>query len=100
MSRQTTRLISTVVLTAAVAGCAGLTPEQDRGWTAFHACQSTAAPSATMEDLLVTGRVHYWTQEGVDFSAMKACMQQGGYSCDVGVTIGMRPHTYCYPKPA
>jgi hypothetical protein len=47
---------------------------------------------------LTGGRVHYWTAEGVEFGAMKTCMEQRGYDCDIGVTIGTRPHTYCYPR--
>ena len=98
MSRLPTRLMCVVAIAAAVSGCAWrLTAPQDRGWTAFHECQPDSR-SAAMEDLLVGGRVHYWTQEGVDFSTMKACMEARGYSCDLGLTIGTRPHTYCYPK--
>ena len=84
-------------LALVLAACAGLTPQQDAGWVAFHACQPSAR-SATMEDLLTGGRVHYWTQEGAEFGAMKACMEERGYLCDIGVTIGTRPHTYCYPR--
>jgi hypothetical protein len=84
-------------LATLLAACAGLTPQQDAGWVAFHACQPSAR-SATMEDLLTSGRVHYWTAEGVEFGSMKACMEQRGYDCDIGVTIGTRPHTYCYPR--
>jgi hypothetical protein len=91
------RLASVIVLAAALAGCASLTPPQEAGWAAFHACQPSA-PSAAMEDLLTTGRVNYRTQEGREFSAMKACMEARGYHCDLGVTIGSRPHTYCHPK--
>jgi hypothetical protein len=29
---------------------------------------------------------------------MKACMESRGYACDLGVAIGFRPYTYCYPK--
>jgi hypothetical protein len=86
-----------IILAVGLAGCAGLTTQQDAGWTAFHACQSGVS-SAALEDLLVGGRVNYRTQEGVDFSAMKACMEARGYACDLGVTIGSRPHTYCYPR--
>jgi hypothetical protein len=80
-----------------VAGCAGLTPLQEAGWGAFHACQQGMA-SAALEDLSVGGRVNYRTQEGVDFSLMKACMERHGYSCDLGLAIGSRPHTHCYPR--
>jgi hypothetical protein len=91
--------VLTVVLglTMVLAGCAGLTPQQDAGWAAFHACQQGSA-SAALEDLLVSGRVNYRTQEGVEFSTMKACMERQGYSCDLGLAIGSRPHTHCYPK--
>jgi hypothetical protein len=87
----------TVALGLMLAGCAGLTAQQDAGWVAFHACQQGSA-SAALEDLLVGGRVNYRTQEGVEFSAMKACMERHGYSCDLGLAIGSRPHTHCYPK--
>jgi hypothetical protein len=87
----------TTMLGFALAGCAGLTSGQDAGWQAFHACQPTAS-SAALEDLQQGGRVNYRTQEGVDFSVMKACMERRGYDCDLGVAIGSRPHTYCYPK--
>jgi hypothetical protein len=86
-----------VILAVVLTGCAGLTTQQDAGWTAFHACQ-TGVASAALEDLLVGGRVNYRTQEGVDFSAMKTCMEARGYACDLGVTIGSRPQTYCYPR--
>jgi hypothetical protein len=91
------RVACVLLALAGLAGCAGLGPHQEAGWTAFRACQP-AAPSAAMEDLLVGGRVHYRTQEGVEFSAMKACMEQRGYRCDLGLTIGSRPHTYCHPS--
>jgi hypothetical protein len=91
------RTIAVVLLAAVVAGCAGLTPAQDAGWRAFHDCQAIA-PSAALEDLLQGGRVNYRTQEGVEFSAMKACMEQRGFVCDLGLTIGYRPHTHCYPR--
>jgi hypothetical protein len=90
-------LAAAVAVAAVLAGCAGLNARQEAGWTAFRDCQP-AAPSAAMEDLLQTGRVHYWTQEGAEFGVMKACMEARGYSCDLGVTIGTRPHTYCYPR--
>jgi hypothetical protein len=90
------RLGSIILLAGVLGGCAGLTPNQDAGWVAFHACQP-GAPSAAMDDILVTGRVNYRTQEGNEFSAMKACMEARGYRCDLGVTIGSRPQTYCYP---
>jgi hypothetical protein len=80
-----------------LAGCAGLSVEQEQGWLAFHACQRVAS-SAALEDLLEGGRVNYRTQEGSEFSAMKACMERRGYACDLGLAIGSRPHTHCYPK--
>ena len=86
----TTRGLTCVVLVAA---------SQEAGWTAFHQCQQGVS-SAALEDLQVGGRVNYRTQEGVEFSAMKACMQGRGYDCDLGVTIGSRPNTYCYPRPS
>jgi hypothetical protein len=91
------RLAAAVALAILLAGCAGLNASQEAGWTAFRDCQPLA-PSAAMEDLLRSGRVHYRTQEGVEFSAMKACMESRGYSCDLGVAIGSRPHTYCSPR--
>jgi hypothetical protein len=91
------RLAGALGLATVLTACAGLTPQQDAGWVAFHACQP-AAPSAALEDLLTTGRVHYWTQEGREFGSMKACMEERGYQCDIGVTIGTRPHTYCHPR--
>ena len=84
-------------LAAGLAGCAGLTGVQEQGWIAFHDCQRTSATSAALEDLQTSGRVNYRTQEGVEFSAMKACMESRGYACDLGVAIGYRPYTYCYP---
>jgi hypothetical protein len=86
-----------VLLAIGLAGCGGLTAAQDAGWAAFHACQSGAS-SAALEDLLRGGRVTYRTQEGVEFAAMKACMERRGYDCDLGLTIGTRPNTSCYPK--
>jgi hypothetical protein len=91
------RLTCGVALAASLAGCGGLTAAQDAGWTAFHQCQQSSS-SAALEDLLVGGRVNYRTQEGVDFSTMKACMERQGYDCDLGLTIGSRPNTYCYPR--
>ena len=91
------RLLGAVVIAAGLAGCASLNPRQEAGWLAFHDCLPVA-PSAAIEDLLQSGRVNYRTQEGSEFSAMKACMELRGYSCDLGVTIGSRPHTHCYPK--
>lgn len=82
----------------ALAGCAGLNATQEQGWLAFHDCQRTNGSPAALEDLLVSGRVNYRTQEGSEFSRMKACMEARGYACDLGVAIGSRPHTYCYPK--
>jgi hypothetical protein len=38
------------------------------------------------------------TREGSEFSVMKACMEQRGYHCDLGVAIGARPHTHCHPR--
>jgi hypothetical protein len=86
-----------VLAVVSLAGCAGLTPGQEQGWTAFHDCQQVA-PSAALEDL--TDRVNYRTQEGVDFTAMKACMESRGYVCDLGLSIGFRPNTHCYPRPS
>ena len=88
----------TLLLIAGLAGCAGLNSRQEQGWVAFHDCRNTAATSAALEDMLVGGRVNYRTQEGVDFSSMKACMESRGYTCDLGVAIGSRPHTHCYPR--
>ena len=82
-----------------VAGCAGLNVEQERGWIAFHACRPGAS-SAVLEELTQTGRVNYRTLDGVDFSLMRACMEARGYACDLGLAIGARPHTDCYPKPS
>jgi hypothetical protein len=92
-----TIVVRLIVLAATLAGCAGLNPRQDAGWTAFHECQP-AAPSAMLEDLQLAGRVGYMTREGVDFSSMKACMEQRGYVCDIATTASGRPHTHCYPK--
>jgi hypothetical protein len=90
------RLLGAGMLVAVLAGCAGLNVQQEAGWVAFHDCQP-AAPSAAMEDLSQNGRVNYRTREGSEFSVMKACMEQRGYRCDLGLTIGARPHTHCYP---
>jgi hypothetical protein len=95
------RLAWDLSLAAAVlAGCAGLNATQDQGWVAFHDCQRMTFSSAALEDLAQTGRVNYRTQEGIDFSSMKTCMEARGYACDLGVAIGSRPHTHCYPKPS
>ena len=80
-----------------VAGCAGLNVEQERGWIAFHACQPQAS-SAVLEEITQGGRVNYRTLDGVDFTLMRACMEARGYACDLGLAIGARPHTDCYPK--
>jgi len=99
MIRAVGRVTALVVLvTAVVAGCAGLNVKQERGWAAFHDCQKSA-PSATLEDLPPSGRVHYRSLEGLDFSSMKACMEQRDYACDLGgPMIGSRPETLCYPR--
>jgi hypothetical protein len=97
MTLTTRRLTCVVLFAAGLAGCVGLTASQDAGWTAFHQCQQSAS-SAALEDLHVGGRVNYRTQEGVDFSTMKTCMERHGYDCDLGVTLGSRPNTSCYPK--
>jgi hypothetical protein len=87
-----------LLVIAGVAGCAGLNVKQEQGWDAFHDCQR-AAPSATLEDLPPSGRVHYRSLEGIDFSSMKACMERRNYACDLGgPMIGSRPETLCYPK--
>jgi hypothetical protein len=88
-----------LVLTLGVAGCAGLTTQQDAAWVAFHACQA-AWPTATLEDLHPNGRVHYVTREASEFSLMRACMERHGYQCDLGPTIGSRPQTRCDPRPS
>lgn len=97
MSPMLRRLTGAVVIAAALAGCTSLNPIQEAGWVAFHDCQPVA-PSAAMEDLLQNGRVNYRTQEGAEFSSMRVCMEQRGYSCDLGLSIGARPNTHCYPK--
>ncbi|SRR6266545_3942249 len=91
------RLMCGLALAASLAGCGGLTVKQEAGWAAFHDCQQSSS-SAALEDLQLGGRVNYRTQEGVEFSSMKACMERRGYDCDLGMAIGARPHTYCYPK--
>lgn len=94
----TRRLACALMLMAGgLAGCAGLNMQQEQGWQAFHDCQPTAS-SAALEDLSLSGRVNYRTQEGVEFTAMKTCMEARGYACDLGLAIGARPHTHCYPK--
>jgi hypothetical protein len=91
------RRLAALVAALALAGCAGgLTSSQDAGWTAFHACQA-AWPTASLDDLHPNGRVNYVTREGSEFSVMKACMEQRGYRCDLGVTVATRPQTHCYP---
>jgi hypothetical protein len=91
-------LACVLALAVALAGCAGLTAKQEAGWTAFHECQRSS-PSAALEDLLEGGRVAYRTQEGGEFGSMKACMEQRGYDCDIGVTAGgRRLYTHCVPK--
>jgi hypothetical protein len=97
MSDRARRSTRALLVVAALAGCGGLTTRQEAGWVAFHECQQGSA-SASLEDLLVGGRVNYRTQEGVEFSVMKACMERRGYDCDLGLAIGARPHTHCYPK--
>ena len=93
-----TRLLTCVLaLAVALAGCGGLTVKQEAGWDAFHDCQQSSS-SAALEELLPGGRVNYRTLEGVEFSSMKACMERRGYDCDLGVTIGARPNTHCYPR--
>ena len=92
-----TRVVALALVTAVLGGCAGLTPQQEAGWTAFHACQA-AWPTASLDDLHPTsGRVNYVTREGSEFGDMKACMEQRGYRCDLGVTVATRPQTHCYP---
>jgi hypothetical protein len=87
-----------MALVTAGIGCVGLNVKQEQGWVAFHDCQKTA-PSATLEDLPPSGRVHYRSLEGIDFSSMKACMEGRDYACDLsGAMIGSRPETLCYPK--
>ena len=99
MSRTRMRFTSVVVLAlVSLAGCGGLTPRQQQGWTAFHDCQQVA-PSAALEDLRAD-RVNYRTQDGIEFTHMKACMESRGYVCDLGLSIGSRPHTHCYPRPS
>jgi hypothetical protein len=97
MSDMLKRLMCGLALAASLAGCGGLTVKQEAGWDAFHGCQQGSS-SAALEDLQLGGRVNYRTQEGLDFSLMKACMERRGYDCDIGVTGGARPNTHCYPK--
>ena len=92
-----TRLTCGLALAVSLTGCGGLTGKQEAGWDAFHGCQQGWS-SAALEDLQPGGRVNYRTQEGVDFSLMKACMERRGYDCDLGVSIGARPNTHCYPR--
>ena len=91
------RLAGVALLTGVLTGCAGLNAQQEAGWVAFHDCQA-AWPTASMEDLRRDGRVNYVTREGSEFSVMKSCMEQRGYQCDLGLTIGSRPNTHCYPR--
>jgi hypothetical protein len=99
MSRTRKRFTSVVSLAlVSLVGCAGLTVRQEQGWTAFHDCQQVA-PSAALEDL-VADRVNYRTQEGIEFTNMKACMESRGYLCDLGLSIGSRPNTHCYARPS
>jgi len=72
MNRGLARLTCARAAVAGLAGCAGLNPRPEAGWVAFHDCQPVA-PSAAMEDLLVSGRVN-------------------------ALSIGTRPHTHCYPQ--
>lgn len=97
MSDMLKRLTCGLALAASLAGCGGLTVKQEAGWAAFHDCQQ-GSNSAALEDLLQGGRVNYRTQDGLEFSLMKACMERRGYDCDLGVSIGARPNTYCYPR--
>lgn len=94
------RACALMLAAGALAGCAGLNATQEQGWLAFHDCQRATFSPAALEDLLQSGRVNYRTQEGTDFSSMKACMEARGYACDLGLAIGSRPHTHCYPKPS
>jgi hypothetical protein len=97
MSARARHLTTALALVVVLGGCGGLTTQQEAGWAAFHACQQGSA-AAALEDLQQGGRVNYRTQEGVEFSVMKACMERRGYDCDLGLAIGARPHTHCYPK--
>ena len=74
-----------MLVAGALAGCAGLNATQERGWLAFHECGRATTSSAALEDLDPGGRINYRTQEGTDFSAMKACMEARGYACDLGL---------------
>lgn len=91
------RLVGIAVVAIVGAGCAGLNVRQEEGWVAFHQCV-ISAPTASMEDLSPDGRVNYYTSEGSEFGVMKGCMEERGYRCDLGLTIGARPHTHCYPR--
>ena len=86
-----------LLLVAGLIGCASLTPQQDAGWDAFQGCR-VVAHTAVLEDLFVAGRVDYFTREAVDFSSMKTCMEQRGYSCDLYAGRGSAPVTHCYPR--
>jgi hypothetical protein len=97
MGDMMTRLTCGLALAAILAGCGGLNVRQEAGWAAFHDCQQSSS-SAALEELLPGGRVNYRTLEGLEFSSMKACMERRGYDCDLGVTIGARPNTHCYPR--
>jgi hypothetical protein len=97
MSRAVSSAVGMLLIANAASACANLNPAQEAGWAAFHECQQQAW-SATLEDLREDGRINYFTQEGREFSVMKACVEQRGYRCDLGVTIGFRPYTHCYPK--
>ena len=77
-------------------GCGGLNPKQVQAWDAFHDCRNVA-PTASLTELPEDGRVAYRTQEGSEFSNMKACVERRGYECDLG-SSGRSPYTYCYPK--
>jgi hypothetical protein len=97
------RRLASVVLAGAIglAGCAGasgLNVAQGEGWAAFQDCRGTVAPSAALGELRQSGVVTYETREGSEFSLMKSCMETRGYACDLGVGIGARPNTDCYPR--
>ena len=91
------RTIAALVLVGGLARCASLTPQQDAGWAAFQDCRA-GARTAVLEDLFPTGRVGYFTREGVDCNVMKACMEQRGYGCDLHAGLGSAPITHCYPR--
>jgi hypothetical protein len=97
MGDMMTRLTCGLALAAIRAGCGGLNVREDAGGAAFHDCEKCSS-SAALEELLPGGRVNYRTLEGLEFSSMKACMERRGYDCDLGVTIGARPNTHCYPR--